>query len=105
MEFQPGLILAGCCVDIDGIFVQGDDGTIGNENVSKAFETAVQISSSGIEILSWLEDYRVDENGDGRSDEEYYDVLKTLISIINPDSKSQSTKLKKPVRPDGSSRH
>ena len=51
MEFQPSLILAGRCVDIGGIFVQIDDGTVDNENVSKSFETAVQVGSAGIEIL------------------------------------------------------
>lgn len=35
------------------------------------------------EILSWLEEYRVDGHGDERTDEEYYEVLKTLITIIN----------------------
>lgn len=35
------------------------------------------------EILSWLEDYWIDDTGNERSDEEYYDVLQTLISIIN----------------------
>lgn len=35
------------------------------------------------EILSWLEGYRIDENGNERNDEDYYDVLKTLIAIIN----------------------
>ena len=49
MEFQPRLIFAGRCVDIGGIFVQIDDGPVGNENVPKTFKTAVQVGSAGVE--------------------------------------------------------
>jgi hypothetical protein len=31
--------------------VQRNDGSVGNEDVSKSFETSVQLGSSGIEIL------------------------------------------------------
>lgn len=42
-----------------------------------------KLVSAKKEILDWLEKYRLDENGDQRDDKEYYEVLKTLISIIN----------------------
>ena len=51
MEFQPSLTLAGRCVNIGGIFVQIDDGSVGDENVSKSVKTAVQVGSAGVEIL------------------------------------------------------
>lgn len=51
MEFQPSLIRAGCCIDISGVFVQRDNGRGGNKGVSKAFDTSVQVDSSGIEIV------------------------------------------------------
>jgi hypothetical protein len=51
VEFQFGLIVAGCCVDISGVLVQRNDGCVGDEDVSKAFETSVQVGSSGVEIL------------------------------------------------------
>lgn len=51
MEFQSDLILTGCCVDISSVFVQRDDDGVGNENVSKAVETSVEVYTSCIKIL------------------------------------------------------
>jgi len=51
MKFQLGLVVASCCVDIGGVLVQRDDGCVSDEDVSKAFEVAVQGPPSSIEIL------------------------------------------------------
>ena len=52
MELQFSLVFANCCVDISGVLVQRNDSRVGNKDVSKAFETSVQLDSSGIEILN-----------------------------------------------------
>jgi hypothetical protein len=51
MELQFSLVVASCCVDIGGVLVQRDDSSVSDEDVSKSFETAVQVGSTGIEIL------------------------------------------------------
>jgi hypothetical protein len=51
VEFQFGLIVAGCCVDISGVLLQRNNGSVGNEDVSEVFETPVQFGSSGAEVL------------------------------------------------------
>jgi len=48
------LVVAGFCVNIDGVLVQRDDGCVSDEDVSKAFETTVEVGSSGIEIIDRL---------------------------------------------------
>ena len=57
MELQSGLIVTSRCVDILGVVVQRDERRVGDENVSKVFETPSKIVSSGIKILdSVIED-------------------------------------------------
>jgi len=66
VELQFGLIVASCCVDIGGVLVQRDDGSVSDENVSKAFETAVQVGSSGVEILDGVMENLSKEGNEAR---------------------------------------
>ena len=51
VEFQSGLVVTGCCVDISSVFVQRNDGGISDQDVSKPFETSVEVISTCVEIL------------------------------------------------------
>ena len=66
MEFQSGLIVTGCCVGISGVFVQRDDGGVGDEDVSNPFETSVEVCTSCIEILDGVSENLSKERNEAR---------------------------------------
>ncbi|ELY36168.1 hypothetical protein C498_02855, partial [Haloferax volcanii DS2] len=85
MELQFGLIFAGCCVDISGVLIQRNDGCVSNEDVSKAFETSVQVCSSGIEILDGVIENLSEECNESRFEPVVKRRVGELIAVSHLD--------------------